>query len=56
MGARRGDTVGFGCDGEEESPVKAVAAARLRKARIIFCPAVRITAKDAGNNDFTIIP
>ena len=48
LGANRGDTVGLGIDGEEEEPCTNVAAARLRKARMILFPAVRITAREAG--------
>ena len=54
LGASRGDTVGFGIDGEDEGPGTKVEAARLRKARMIFVPAVRITVREAGNKDLTI--
>ena len=50
LGASRGDTVGFGIDGKDEGPGTKVEAARLRQARMIFFPAVRITVREAGNH------
>ena len=46
--------VGFGVDVDEEAPDTSAGAARLRNALRIFLPAVRITAREAGNKDFTM--
>ena len=53
-GVKRGDTLGLTTGGGAGVEEDGCAKARLRNARMIFCPAVRIAGKEAGSSDLAV--